>query len=319
MDLSFETDLRSVFTCHLFLPYFFFLFHDLANFQTLIKSSKRVKMKKPVSSHQISTKSGAIVTVSDFGAHVLSWIPANRTENLLYLSKKSDLSGKTAIRGGIPIIFPQFSNRGPLPKHGFARLAEWELTEITEGETESSLTFRLEDSPESRYIWPYRFKATYRVKLTTNQLQTSLSISNNGVQSYSFTTALHSYFSVQDIQTTTLNGLDRLTYTDSLKNNEKVTSKVDKLSFSEETDRIYLDAIHPLFINQSGKPILKIESAGFKDAVVWNPWEETGAKLADLDKNGYQHFLCVEPATIEHPILLNPGQTWTGSQLLTSL
>ena len=57
----------------------------------------------------LSHPSGASVTVDPFGATVVSWIlPSGK--QMFYLSKLADAEGKRAIRGGIPVIFPQFNN-----------------------------------------------------------------------------------------------------------------------------------------------------------------------------------------------------------------
>ena len=70
---------------------------------------------------------GAQATVLLHGGHVVSWIPAGADEQL-YLSPAAGLealqSGQ-AIRGGVPVIFPQFAERGDGMRHGFARVSSW--------------------------------------------------------------------------------------------------------------------------------------------------------------------------------------------------
>ena len=76
---------------------------------------------------------GARAVVALHGAHVLSWTPAGAPEQL-YLSPKSEFTAGQAIRGGVPVCFPQFAARGPLPKHGFARTRPWQLVSAEQGE-----------------------------------------------------------------------------------------------------------------------------------------------------------------------------------------
>jgi glucose-6-phosphate 1-epimerase len=67
------------------------------------------------------TKDSASAVVHLFGATLLDWTPANST-GLLFTSSKALTNGSKAIRGGIPLVFPQFGP-GPLPQHGFARVS----------------------------------------------------------------------------------------------------------------------------------------------------------------------------------------------------
>src|SRR5438270_10896601 len=75
---------------------------------------------------EVGANDGARVEVYTHGAHLTSWKPASGEERL-FLSSRSSFTPDSAIRGGVPVIFPQFSAMGPLPKHGFARVSEWEL------------------------------------------------------------------------------------------------------------------------------------------------------------------------------------------------
>ena len=55
---------------------------------------------------------GDCALVALHGAQVLSWISGGRER--LYLSPKAVFDGQAAIRGGIPLCFPQFNQRGLL-------------------------------------------------------------------------------------------------------------------------------------------------------------------------------------------------------------
>ena len=64
---------------------------------------------------------GAQATVLLHGAHLVSWIPAGGQEQL-YLSPTTLYGEGRAVRGGVPVVFPQFNMRGPLAaKHGLSR------------------------------------------------------------------------------------------------------------------------------------------------------------------------------------------------------
>ena len=143
----------------------------------------------------LSSPDGARAELTLHGAHVLSWVPVAGGEQL-FLSRKSEYRPGVAIRGGVPVIFPQFAGRGPLPKHGFARTLPWELLSVEGG----LAVLTLQDNPATRAIWPYAFRLEYRVELGRQNLAMRLGVVNTGTQAFSFTAALHTYLRVEDVR-----------------------------------------------------------------------------------------------------------------------
>jgi len=81
------------------------------------------------------------------------------------------------------------------------------------------------------------------------------------------------------------------------------------ISIAEEVDRIYLDVSPALTIED---PTLhrriNITSSGSKTAVVWNPWVDNAAKMADLQDDDYQKLVCVETANAANEVIqIQPG------------
>ena len=78
-----------------------------------------------------------VCEITRFGAHVASWRVKRTSDELLFRSKLAKLDGTKAIRGGVPVCFPQFSDMGPCAQsHGFARTSVWAVealsaTEVT--------------------------------------------------------------------------------------------------------------------------------------------------------------------------------------------
>jgi glucose-6-phosphate 1-epimerase len=260
---------------------------------------------------------GALARITPHGAHVCSWIPAGGTEQL-FLSRTFDFKAGAAIRGGVPIIFPQFASLGSLPKHGFARTAAWRLLrqgKDASGAAEAALELR--ESIATLTLWPYVFRAEFTVKVHGRELEMTLTIDNSGDTSFSFTSALHTYLAVQDIGAAEVLGLQGLGYRDSAKGGAAGRQEEAALRIEGELDRIYGQVPARLELQQpQGK--LAIESRGFADAVVWNPGPAKGAALADLEQDGYRRMLCVEAGNILQPTTLAPGQSWSGSQRLVA-
>jgi glucose-6-phosphate 1-epimerase len=257
----------------------------------------------------LASSDGARAEVYLHGAHVTSWIPAGDDERL-YLSGASEFRDGAAIRGGVPVVFPQFSSWGPLPKHGFARNQAWELISVGEG----AARFQLRDSGATRALWPHAFLAELTVAVREQQLLMELAITNRGEEPFNFTAALHTYLCVDDIAATCIEHLGGLKYFDAALKQEAVQAE-EALTFSGEVDRVYFDAAQVRV--RDGRRSLDVRNAGFPDGVIWNPGAELAAKIADLDPAGYQRFVCVEAAIFRTPLALEPYQTWRGGQTLT--
>ncbi len=250
------------------------------------------------------------------GAHVTSWIPAGGGE-VLFRSRNASFGGNSSIRGGIPVVFPQFADEGPLPKHGFARTQEWTWLEgdSFDGDT-IQVSLLLQESPATQAIWPYSFQTRISVHLAEHELTTELEVTNTGGEDFAFTSALHTYFRVADVRGSAIFGLGGVAYRDKVTGEQRVESE-PLLTISGEVDRIYWNAPPEVRIQDvGGGHDIRVRSAGFADMVVWNPWKELARTLPDFDDQEYLEMVCVEAAQIGVPVTLRPGAAWRGSQLL---
>jgi len=256
---------------------------------------------------------GASVTVSRFGAQILSWVPADGRERL-FLSARAVGDGTAPIRGGVPICFPQFSGLGSLPKHGFARTREWQTSDAADADAD--LVFSLESDQQTRSLWPHAFAARFAMSLSAVRLSMQFSVRNTGVAAFAFTGALHTYFRIAAIEQVALSGLGGCEYRDAADGDATRRERDAALRFEAEVDRVYHDAPRGLVLS-TPEGALSIESTGFADTVVWNPGATLCARMPDMAPDGYRHMVCVEAAAARLPVTVLPGQSWTGGQTLT--
>lgn len=265
---------------------------------------------------RVSHPSGGVAEVYLHGAHVTSWVPAGGSE-VLFLSRNTSFERNTSIRGGIPVVFPQFADEGPLPKHGFARTREWSWLEADSSDGDVvRATLQLEQSAATQAIWPHAFQARLAVELTEHELTTELVVTNMGDADFAFTAALHTYFRVADVRSSEIIGLGGVAYRDKVTGEHRVESE-PSLTISGEVDRIFWNAPPEVRIQDGGGGReIRVRSAGFADVVVWNPWKELASTLPDFEDQEYLEMVCVEAAQIGVPVILAPGESWRGSQQL---
>lgn len=258
---------------------------------------------------------GAKADIYPYGAQLTSWITASGRE-WIFLSEQMSFAPGKAIRGGVPIIFPQFNERGSGQRHGFARTLPWQLCD----NLNDRACFQFYDS-QATSSWPYKFLCEMQYLVEDDALTMILKVQNTDSKAFSFTCALHTYLQIDGLQQTTLSGLDKIPYWDNNGGDfhqDRKTSTETKLSFDDAIDRVYFGYRTPLVLTTQEKK-LQIAQEGFSDVVVWNPGMQAAKDMADLADREYQSMLCVEAAQIDANVQLAPGESWEGSQILRDL
>lgn len=259
---------------------------------------------------------GASAVVSKLGAQVLSWVTPDGRERL-FLSDKAVFDGSVAIRGGIPVCWPQFASLGELPKHGFVRTLPWQVSAQRGGDDYALLTLEVADDAATRALWPHAFRLELTVMLEADRLDLELSVNNTGDGAFAFTGALHTYLRVVQVEDVTLEGLYGHDYRDAAKGNVVVRDTGTHIAVEGEMDRVYRRVKRPQLL-QAGNLSLAIQGQGFPDVVVWNPWVDKCATLADMPADGWRHMLCVE-VVAEQPVVVAAGDEWYGRQTLVAV
>jgi glucose-6-phosphate 1-epimerase len=273
------------------------------------------------------------VLVALHGAQVLSWQTGDGQQRL-YLSPQAVTDGQAAIRGGVPLCFPQFNMRGPLAKHGFVRNRAWQpmpsafadASEQREGamqgqgaEQSLQLAFshRIGSQPSIDALWPHPFELLLTVTLAPNSLHMALQVRNTGAQPMPFTVALHTYLAVQHLEQVRLQGLAGLKYWDALADTHPVFA--GDWRYTGPFDAVFPAPASPLVLQDQGAALEITQSPNLANTVVWNPGPALSQQLADMPDDGYQHMLCVEAAQIDSPVALAAGAQWLGWQQLKAI
>lgn len=243
------------------------------------------------------------------GAHLFRYKVKDKP-SLLWLSKAAYFEEGKAIRGGIPICFPWFGknkDNPSLPQHGFARTQLWAV--ILEEEKDDSTThIRLQLTPNAHTLaqWNYLFDVTLDM-IIGEALSIALSVTNTDTKPFEISTALHTYFSVSNIETVFIKGLDGRDYYDAL--DEKKHIQTGDIIIQEEVDRVYFHPSETIDLFD-GDIKVKLQQEGSNSLVVWNPWIEKSKQMNDMTEDGYRSMVCLETSNArEDSKVLNPNES----------
>jgi glucose-6-phosphate 1-epimerase len=114
-------------------------------------------------------------------------------------------------------------------------------------------------------------------------LSLRLRVQNRARHPILFEEALHSYFAISDISDVAISGLAGTTYIDKTDAARRKQQIIELVTITAETDRVYLDTPRQCVIKDRGwRRSVVIEKDGAASTVVWNPWGEKAAAMADL-------------------------------------
>tara|TARA_R110002111_G_scaffold237881_1_gene299153 strand:- start:31 stop:939 length:909 start_codon:yes stop_codon:yes gene_type:complete len=245
------------------------------------------------------TNTFATLSLSMYGAQVLSYRPVTESEDVLFLSDKAAYGEGRAIRGGVPICWPWFSDDAAdlgVAPHGFARNQQWQVVATkTNQEGSTEIRLALSQTKDSLSVWPYEFNLILDV-IVGESLDMTLVTENVGQKTFTITQALHTYFKVSDVQDIEITGLDDKQYLDKVIDFSEQTQH-GVTTISGEVDRVYLAPPSTVTLTDAGfKREIIITSTGNKTLVVWNPGVEIIQRLSDLSAEAYKDFVCIETA-----------------------
>lgn len=256
----------------------------------------------------LTSPHGSEAEIYLFGGCLTSWKVPNG-KDLLFVRPDAVFNKKKPISGGVPHCFPQFGP-GAIQQHGFARNLDWSLVDSDNADGNPVVTLLLKDGPYSRSMWDFGFQALYKVILNSKSISTELTITNTDNKPFSFTSALHTYFSasVTGASVKGLKGCKTLDKELDPTNPVEGKEERDVVIFPGFVDRVYLDAPSELQLDNGLGDVITIKNTNWSDTVLWNPHLQMEAC--------YKDFVCVENAQIGN-VQLEPQQSWTAKQHLS--
>ncbi|GAA5980216.1 hypothetical protein JCM11641_005509 [Rhodosporidiobolus odoratus] len=278
------------------------------------------------------------VEVALKGATVISYHHASRERLFVSSASSTALSDPAAVRGGVPVCWPIF---GPAPadnplysklkQHGFARTSVWEFLSQESGQCSGfkggvKAVFKLEPNDIIRSLFTLPFTLLYTVHLLPTSLKLTLTVQNpsSAIAPLPFQALLHAYFRLPEgvlPAHTLVTPLENLTFADKLVGGATDVERrrlVDVDGPGGEVDRVYSNAPDTLKIAYKGRlDAVHITKKGFESVVLWNPGPTTGGKIGDMEPQGWERYICLEPGKIAPFAYCEPGQEWEGSIEIT--
>jgi len=251
---------------------------------------------------RLANSAGDTSDIYLYGGVVTSYVVGGQE----YIAVRPDakMDGSKPISGGLSHCWPQFGP-GAIQQHGFARNVNWTVKSMTD----TTVELEMAPSDYTKAMWDKEFLCTFTVALEDAKLSTKMLVENKGEESFDFQAALHSYFTVSALDNLSIAGsfagkefLNKM-----VGEGEMQTEEREEITISEEYDRVYMGVNDPVLKDSGiGKSLTVMNTAGYEDTVLWNPYGNEGM--------GYNNFVCVESVKF-NPVTLEGGKSCDGQRV----
>jgi len=224
---------------------------------------------------------GATAQINFQGATLTSFKPCRNAQDVIFVSKENTWTDDSAIRGGIPVVFPQFGKElnTNMVQHGFFRSNRWRLGDDDSMGTSAVKAAKnckdaIGESVQCRFCinesdivrhrdgtgWEdMKYEGEFVVSITKSEdgkviLSTELNVTNNG-QDFEFSNLQHTYYAVNDHKKIKVTGVEGYDCIDTMLN----PSRSEDLGFVQGSDAIIVDReIDRIFYaNENTGPFIK--------------------------------------------------------------
>eukprot|EP00956_Cyclotella_meneghiniana_P029054 scaffold69317_cov77-Cyclotella_meneghiniana.AAC.2 len=230
------------------------------------------------------------------------------------------MDGSKAIRGGIPLCFPQFGQPDKsYPQHGFLRNNYWSIVNGSKFDNEEGAGISLE----------------LYLKDVVNARGGKWDVGTNLDCKCTFMVLLHTYYLVAekkalDGSVCNVKGLEGYTVSDKISGQDYILGS-DPITIPEQIiDRVYSppEGKVDLEVTVAAGPTntISLKASGQVDGqqvpisgVVWNPHEINAKKMGDFGDDQYNEMICVEPGMLSNVPMLQGGKSASCTQVMTCL
>jgi len=228
-----------------------------------------------------------------------------------------------AIRGGVPICWPQFGTfeTAEDAKHGFVHQSgNWQVSEVSD----DTVSLRLTPDAEMLKKWPFEFEFVYRVSLGAQSMNLKMEVTNTGSKPLEFTGCLHTYFRCESCTECVIEGpkgekvdvgIGDVYRGIETEQRQKVTVDGGK----SEVQLLYGGTTDAIVLKDGSQRRLRLTKMNMPDWVIWNIGKDNAHTLKDLGSGEQQKYILVEPGFATVPQRVGAGATWCGMHEVRAL